>query len=256
MPNSIKERPLDPIFAELQAMGAKPNGALWEYFRTLVPSTDKTITQKGEIKLQAPIVGRTEGIGTTVGGLANTGDILAATKVVGRTEGLGTTTANLDATGKLLSTDAIAADGTGSPLTGGKRAAVALDTNNRLAASRRNNGLNVSMSPTSPTVLSNNHLVTAIVVAASTMQLGDGTVSYNAGSVDPGSFGGPFYVYADDPTYAGGAVAYVVSASPFDQVASDGRIQFGTITTNNAASTTGGGYQGGNGKTGGRGFNT
>jgi len=66
MPNTIKERPLEPIFAELVRMGASPNGPLFEYFRTLVPSTDKTITQKGEIKLQAPIVGRTEGIGTTV----------------------------------------------------------------------------------------------------------------------------------------------------------------------------------------------
>lgn len=256
MPNTTKERPLDPHIAEMTTVGFDPRGPFVRLIQDLATRSDKTQTNFGEILPQAPVKGRTEGIGTTVTGLASTGDIKATTKVVGRTEGLGTTTANLDATGKLLSTDAIAADGTGSPLTGGKRGFIALDTNSRLAASRRNNGLNISMCPTSATVLSNNHLVTAIAVAASTMQLGDGTISYNSGSVDPGSFGGPFYVYADDPTYAGGAVAYVVTTNPPDQVASDGRIQFGTITTNNATPTTGGGFQGGNGKTGGRGFNT
>lgn len=254
MANPIKERPVDPIFAELAQIGVKPNGPLWEYFRTLIPSTDKTLTQKGEIKLQAPIVGRTEGIGTTVTGLAATGDIKATTKVVGRTEGLGTTTGNIDATGKLVSTDAIAADGTGSPLTGGKRGFVALDTNNRLANSFRGNPVNVSNAPTSSTTLSNDGISTSTTIAAYTNQFPAGTVSYNTGSVDLGSFGSQ-YVYFDDPTFSGGAVAYAFTASPQVQTAAEGRTVVGQITTVGGSAKTGGGTSGGTGgKPGGRGF--
>ena len=67
-----------------------------------------------------------------------TQSIPAATQVVGRTEGIGTTLQNIDATGKILAagidfarayankdTDHIA-DGTGSPLAGGKAAEIAL----------------------------------------------------------------------------------------------------------------------------------
>jgi hypothetical protein len=228
MANTIKERPVDPIFAELARMGAQPNGPLWEYFRTLIPSTDKTLTNKGEIKLQAPIVGRTEGIGITV--------------------------TNLDSTGKLASTDAIAADGTGSPLTGGKRGFVALDTNNRLANSFRGNPVNVSNAPTSSTTMSNDGVLTVIPISAYSAQFPPGTVSYNSGSVDPGSFGKVF-VYFDDPTFAGGAVAYAFTTSPQVQTAAEGRIPVGAITTVSGSAKTGGGTSGGTGGTGGgRGF--
>lgn len=255
MANSIKERPLDPIFAELAKMGAQPNGPLWEYFRTLVPSTDKTITNKGEIQAVAPVKGRTEGLGTTVGGLANTGDILAVTKVVGRTEGLGTTVGQLNSSGQLVSTDQIAADGTGSPLTGGKRGFVALDTNNRLADSFKNTPANVSNIPTSSTTLSNDGVSHAIVIAASSAQFPPGTVAYNSGSVDPGVFGTKQFVYVDDPTFAGGAVTYAFTASIPNLVGAEGRTLWGSIVTSNGTPKTGGGFTGGNsGSSGGRGF--
>lgn len=240
MANSIKERPVDPIFAELAQIGVKPNGPLWEYFRTLVPSTDKTLTQKGEIKLQAPIVGRTEGIGTTVAKIDSGGVVLAA--------GVDFSRAYVN-----KNTDNIA-DGTGSPLSGGKRGFMALDTNNRLANSFRANPVNVSNAPTSSTTLSNDGVSTSTTIAAYTNQFPAGSVSYNTGSVDLGSFGSQF-VYFDDPTFAGGVVAYAFTTSVQVQTAAEGRTVVGQITTVNGAAKTGGGTSGGTGgKPGGRGF--
>src|SRR5262249_50246321 len=129
-------------------------------------------------------------------------------------------------------------DGTGSPLTGGKRGFIALDTNNRVANSFRMNGINVSRCPTSDTVLSNDGAATSITIAASTGQFAPGTVSYNSGSVDPGSFGKVF-IYADDPTFAGGAVTYAFSANAQDQTAAEGRTLFGRLTSVNGTSKTG-----------------
>lgn len=192
------------------------------------------------------------------------GQVQATTKIAGRTEQIGVTVQNLNTTGQLKSLLNVAADvntdhvadGTGSPLTGGKRAAVALDVNNRLADSSRANALNVSNTPTSSTVLSNaGGAATLISVAASTAQFGNGTISYNAGSVNPG-IQGSFFVFADDPTFAGGAVTYQFSATAPSQTAADGRVNFGKITTS-AAASTGGGNSGGTtpGGGGGRGFN-
>lgn len=191
------------------------------------------------------------------------GQVQATTKIAGRTEQIGVTVQNINATGQLKSLTNVAADvntdhvadGTGSPLTGGKRAAVALDVNNRLAGSFRANAVNVSATPTSSTVLSNDGISHAIVIAASTAQFGDGTVSYSSGSVDPGVFG-TFYIFADDPTFAGGAVTYQFSASPVDQTGGNGRVLFGKIITVGGSAKTGGGSSGGTtpGGSGGRGF--
>lgn len=87
---------------------------------------------------------------------------------------------------------------------------------------------------------------TTILVGASTWQFGDGQVSYNSGSVNPGSLGA-WYVYADDPGYAGGAVTYLATATPSDVNASNGRLFFGKITTvgGGGAVSTGGGSGGG-----------
>lgn len=256
MANPINPRPLEPALRELKEKGF--SDATVRLFRDTFTRIEKAITNLGQIQSQAPVTGRTEGLGITVSGLANTGDINAATKVVGRTEGLGTTTGNIDGTGKLTSTDAIAADGTGSPLTGGKRGFVALDTNNRLASSFRANAVNVSLAPTSATVLSNpGGATTVITIAASTVQYGAGTVSYNSGSVDPGVIPATVFIYADDPTFAGGAVTYAFSTTPPSQTASDGRINIGKLTTSVGGPTTGGGYSGGTSGSGqgGRGFN-
>jgi hypothetical protein len=184
------------------------------------------------------------------------GQIQATAPVTGRTEGIGTTVQQLNTTGKLLSTDQIAADGTGSPLTGGKRGFQALDTNNRLTNSFHANAVNVSGTPTSATVLSSaGGGATVITVGASTAQYGPSTVSYNSGSFDPGVTG-TFVSFADDPTFAGGAVTYQFSATAPPQTAADGRVNFGKITTG-AGATTGGGSTGGStpGGEGGKGYN-
>ena len=189
------------------------------------------------------------------------GEIAAATKISGRTEGIGTTVVKLTAAGLLEDADQIAADGSSfvrvdaDQRTGGGRGFVALDGNNRLANSFRVNPVNISGVPIAAGDLSNDGAATAIPIAASTQQFGAGTVAYNSGSVDPGAFG-TFYVFADDPTYAGGAVTYQFSADPDDQVAAEGRISFGAITTTSGTPQTGGGFDGGStpGGGGGRGY--
>jgi hypothetical protein len=101
---------------------------------------------------------------------------------------------------------------------------------------------------TSP--LSQSGATTTILVASSTAQFADGQVSYNSGSVNPGSLG-TWYVYADDPTFAGGAVTYVATATPSTTVANNGRVYFGKITTTGGGSVTGtGGGTGGGGPRG------
>jgi hypothetical protein len=241
MPNKINARPLDPIIQEAVSMGADPNGPMVRLLQDLTTRADKTTTNLGQIQAVAPIVGRTEGIATTLQNVDTAGTILAAGVDFSRAY------ANKN-------TDNIA-DGTGTPLAGGKRGAIALDTNNRLAGSFRANAVNIASVPTSTTTLSNDGISTAIVIAAFTAQYGDGTVSYNSGSVDPGVFGGPVYIYADDPTFAGGAVTYQFSTTIQNQAAANGRVLVGSITTVNGSAKTGGGFSGGTGGSrGGRGF--
>lgn len=191
------------------------------------------------------------------------GQVQSTTKVDGRTEQIGTTLQHITDVGKLNSLTSVATDvdtdhindGTGSPLAGGKRGAIALDANNRLSGSFRSNAVNIAGTPTSATGLSNDGISHVITIAATSQQFGDGTVSYNSGSVDPGAFGGPFYIFADDPTYAGGPVTYQFSSTPQNQTAANGRVLFGSITTVGGSAKTGGGNTGGTGgRAGGRGF--
>lgn len=183
------------------------------------------------------------------------GEIAAATKIQGRSEGVGTTVVNLTPTGKVNSTDNVI-DGTGSPLTGGKRGFVALDTNNRLADSFRSNPVNVSSVPLEASVLSNDGVSTVIPIAANNQQFGPGTKAYSPGSFDPGGFG-TFVAWVDDPTFAGGAIPYQFSTNITDQTANDGRIPVGAITSAFGVAHTGGGNTGGDtpGGGGGRGYN-
>jgi hypothetical protein len=79
--------------------------------------------------------------------------------------------------------------------------------------------------------LSQSGATTTILIAAKTFQFGDGQVSYNSGSVTPGAGYGTYFVYADDPTYSGGAVTYVATATESVLYAVNGRVYFGKITT-------------------------
>lgn len=226
MANNIKPRPFDPVVQDLKRAGFG-DITIWA-FRDMMTRIDKVLTNAGEVQSVANVTGRTEPIGTTV--------------------------QNLTSVGALASTDNIAADGIGSPLTGGKRGFIALDTNNRLAGTFHSNGVNVSFVPISATTLSNDGVSTAIAIASHSAQFGDGTISYNSGSVDPGSFGS-WYIYTDDPTFAGGAVTYQVSGTIQDQSAANGRMLVGSIKTVNGSAKTGGGNTGGTGgASGGRGF--
>jgi len=92
--------------------------------------------------------------------------------------------------------------------------------------------------------LSNDGVLTAINVASFSVQYGFGTLSYNSGSVDPGSFG-KWGVYFDDALYSGGAVVFHADASASVLTASDNRIVAGYITT--TAGTPRAGTGGGNG---------
>lgn len=197
--------------------------------KVLAP-TQQVVAGDGSVHSQAPITGRTEGIGTTVG--------------------------NLTASGQLASTDNIAADGTGSPLTGAKRAFIALDVNSRLANSFRANAVNVACVPTSAIGLTNDGVSTAIVIPSQTWQFGNAQLSFNSGAANPGAFG-TFYVYADNPTFSPGALNFQFTTSPPTLVASDGRMNFGKIITVGGSAKTGGGNTGGTtpGGTGGRGVN-
>lgn len=90
-----------------------------------------------------------------------------------------------------------------------------------------------------------------ITVAAHNVQFGFGTVSYNSGSVTGLGFSTDFYVYADDPTYAGGAVTYLATSNPNVITANSGRYFVGRITTPADGGTATDGYWGGGGGGGG-----
>jgi hypothetical protein len=106
--------------------------------------------------------------------------------------------------------------------------------------------INTSGTFTSTTPLSQSGITKTINIGASTMQFGDGTVSYNSGSVTPLVFG-TFYIYADDAGFAGGAVSYQFTQIQSDVYAANGRVYFGKITTSGGGggAGTGGGTGGG-----------
>jgi hypothetical protein len=107
--------------------------------------------------------------------------------------------------------------------------------------------VNASGSFTVSAILTQSGTSTTIEVAASTLQLAGRQIQYSAGSVSPASYG-QWWIYADDPSLAGGAVTYQATANYSDVFAAAGRVCFGSITT-----SSGGGGTGGSGGTGGGG---
>jgi len=102
----------------------------------------------------------------------------------------------------------------------------------RAVTSSEVTALNTSGRSTSTTgALSQVGTTTQISVASKTLQFGFGPVTYSAGSVNPGgSLPATYFVFADDPGFAGGAVTYQASPNESDVYAADGRIYFGKIT--------------------------
>lgn len=84
---------------------------------------------------------------------------------------------------------------------------------------------------------------TTISIAAHTVQAGFGTISYNSGSITGLGFDTFYYVYADDPAQAGGAVTYAATTTPTNVMANSGRYYIDRILT----PIDGGGPSGGGG---------
>jgi hypothetical protein len=75
-----------------------------------------------------------------------------------------------------------------------------------------------------------------ISIASHTLQYGYGQVSYSSGSISGLNTSTNYYVYADDPDYAGGAVTYLATTNPQTVVANNGRYYVGSIQTAVSAS--------------------
>lgn len=127
---------------------------------------------------------------------------------------------------------------------GAKRATSGLQASGQLQGTFKSNPVNANGLFTGGNPLTQQGTGTTILVAASTQQFGDGQVSYNSGSVNPGAYG-TWFVYADDPTFAGGAVTYQVTASASTQTAANGRVGFGRIITSSGGGGSGSGGGGG-----------
>jgi len=107
----------------------------------------------------------------------------------------------------------------------------------------------LSVQSAQPLSATENAGVATISVAAHSVQFGFGTVAYNSGSITGLSTNTVYYVYADDPDYAGGAVTYLSTTNPLTVTAGNGRYYLGKITTpaGGGGGTSGGGGGGGGG---------
>ncbi len=84
---------------------------------------------------------------------------------------------------------------------------------------------------TSPSTAADAGATATITIAAHTRQMPSGGIPYNSGSITGLAFSTKYYVYADDPNFAGGAVTYNATTSRETTVADEGRYLVGSITT-------------------------
>ena len=103
-----------------------------------------------------------------------------------------------------------------------------LNSNGQLASQLKSNPISSTGAFTGPNPLTQSSTSKTINVAASTIVFGSHSVTYSSGTVTPANYG-LYYVYADDPTFAGGAVTYVATTNPLDIYSNDGRLYFGSI---------------------------
>jgi hypothetical protein len=113
----------------------------------------------------------------------------------------------------------------------------------QLSSTFINNPVDTGNGPTA-NPLTQSGTSTTILVASSTYKFGSGNVTYNSGSVNPGSLG-TFGVTADDSGFGGGAVTYAAQTALADVTAARGRVYFGAITTVGGGGGTGTGGGGG-----------
>lgn len=87
-----------------------------------------------------------------------------------------------------------------------------------------------------------------IDVASHSVQFGFGSVAYASGTITGLANSTPYFVYADDPDYAGGAVTYLATTNANIVTAGNGRYYIGKVTTpSGGGGSTGGGWGGGGG---------
>ena len=72
-----------------------------------------------------------------------------------------------------------------------------------------------------------------VSIAAHGLQTSTGLINYNAGTITGLSYATTYFVYASDPTYAGGAVTYLATTDRTDLVTAVGLYYVGNITTGN-----------------------
>ena len=94
-----------------------------------------------------------------------------------------------------------------------------------------NTGNRLSAQSAIPLTSTGSASTAAIQIAAHTVQYGFGLVSYGTGSISGLTPATTYYVYADDPDYAGGSVAYSATTSHQTVTASPGRYYVGAIVT-------------------------
>jgi len=95
----------------------------------------------------------------------------------------------------------------------------------------------LSLQDINPLVASADAVNATISIDAHTVQYGFGTVSFNPGTITGLLPDTEYFVYADDPEYAGGAVTYLASTDRQNLTADNGRYFVGSIVTAISANT-------------------
>lgn len=169
------------------------------------------------------------------------GQITPATAIAGRTEGIGTTVQHVDLTGKLqpqgvgFVVDDVADGPTYSKIKGVE-----------LGAGFINQVNSISTDTAASTVLSQDGTTSIIDIAGFVQKYARGSVAYNSGTVDAGSNTAKGYVFTVDPLYQGGPVVYQFTTTYDDQWNAPGTLQLGGITLSGGGGGSGGGNGGGN----------
>lgn len=95
----------------------------------------------------------------------------------------------------------------------------------------------LSLQDINPLVASSDAVNATISVGAHVLQYGFGTVAYNSGTILGLLPATNYFVYTDDPTYAGGAVTYLATTTRQNVTANNGRYFVGSIETAISANT-------------------
>lgn len=103
-----------------------------------------------------------------------------------------------------------------------------------------------TISPYNPLSATMSNGVATISVVNFTLHFGDVSVSYNGGSLTGLAAGTGYYIYAQDPTYAGGSVSFI-STTTYVNVVEVGALYLGYIVTPSSSSSTTSGTGGGGG---------